>query len=128
MQSSMSLELYTMTIETWGVRVVNAPGHVLTPQNIMPKWQIMIDKCLETGKKRLLVESSGFILELDVPHLYELIDFMVAKGFQGGKIAFVLPGWKGTPESELLQTIAFNRGIYSLIFKKSDSAIAWLRE
>jgi hypothetical protein len=127
MQSLMSARPYTMTVEKWGVRVVNAPGFALTPKSMMPKWQIMIDKCLETRKKRLLIETPGLRLELNVNHLYELIDFMIAKGFQGGKIAFVMPGWEATPESDLLQTIGFNRGIYSRIFEDSDSAIAWLK-
>jgi len=118
---------YTMTIEKWGVRVVNPPGYALTPKNMMPKWSAMIGKCLEIGKKRLLIESPGLLFKLNISHLYSLIDYMVAEGFQGGKIAFVLPNWKKSAESDLLSTVGFNRGIHSKIFKDSASAIDWLK-
>ncbi len=116
-----------MTVENWGVRVVNAPGYALTPQNMMPKWSAMIGKCLEIGKNRLLIESPSLLFKLNISHIYSLIDYLVAEGFQGGKIAFVLHNWEKSAESNLLSTAGFNRGIYSKIFKDSASAIDWLK-
>ncbi|GAB4244062.1 MAG: hypothetical protein Kow0027_03590 [Saprospiraceae bacterium] len=118
---------YTFTETEWGLLVVNEPGYVMQPAVVRVKWPAMMQKAREIGKHRILIESHGFNHRMSMRDWLELKDILISQAPEGLRIAFVLPGFVHTPDTELMLTIMNNYGVYNAFFDKREDAIAWLK-
>lgn len=119
---------YTFTESDWGLLVVNEPGYVMIPEVVRVKWPAMLDKARQIGKHRILLESEGFQHRMSMKDWLELKDILVSQAPEGLKIAFVLPGFTHTPDTELMITLMNNFGVFNAFFDKREAAIEWLTD
>ena len=117
---------YIFIEKEWGLLVVNEPGYVMLPAVMRIKWPAMLQRVKEIGKHRILIDSEGFKHRMGMKDWLELKEILLHQAPEGLRIAFVLPNFTHTPETELVVTLMNNFGIFNAFFKNREEAIAWL--
>ena len=123
---NVNISGYTFTETDWGLLVLNEPDYVMVPSVVRIKWPAMMQKAREIGKHRILIESKGFRHRMRMKDWLELKDILLNEAPEGLRMAFVLPGFKHTPDTELITTMMNNFGIFNAFFEKREEAIKWL--
>lgn len=118
---------YKYIEKEWGLLVQNEPGYVMLPAVMRVKWPAMLQKVTEIGKPRILVQSEGFNHRMKIKDWLELKDILVNQAPQGLRIAFVMPNFNHTPDTELMPTLMNNFGIFNSFFDNELDAIEWLQ-
>ncbi|HQU84036.1 MAG TPA: hypothetical protein PKY59_12955 [Pyrinomonadaceae bacterium] len=88
-------------------------------------WTKIVEKCRETGWKKVLVEE-------DIPEVvsiadgYKLASEIAKMGFTGVKVAFFDCYADHLDLNEFTALVAVNRGLYAKVFNDFDEAEKWL--
>lgn len=111
----------------WGLHVTTASNCLEDYQSCSAKLKLVMDKCHNQGKSRLLFESTRNTPIMNLFRLYQTVVNLVEDGAAGFKIAFVIPQFSGDYRSDFFELIAFNRSVNIRFFSENNKAIEWLK-
>ncbi|HUF02759.1 MAG TPA: hypothetical protein VMM38_01145 [Aridibacter sp.] len=107
------------------VRVVLSHGYEVSSENRRAFWADLKNACEEHDTRRVLVEG-------DIPTEERDIDEVIDAGTSAAAVphlwlAFSVPDWEPTEQTELFEAMARIGGVRVKFFSDSEHALNWLR-
>ena len=118
------IELLTET--EWGLDVTIEKNAEINNSNFIDMVKIVLNKCKEINKKKILVDLSTFKQKVSSIKIYEAVKVSQEIVGPGLKLAFVAPNLIKNKDLKFVENVGFNRAVFIQYFYDKATAIEWL--
>jgi hypothetical protein len=98
---------------------------IIDNNTAIPPMKYILDKCREFKKTKIIIEEKTITRTISAIIMLEIVE-LIQKECSRLKLAFVAPHLVEHPDSRVMDTFAFNRGISIQYFPDMDSAKEWI--
>jgi hypothetical protein len=118
------IELFTET--EWGLDVTIENNAEIDNSNFIDIVKIVLNKCKEINKKKILVDFASFEQKVSPMKIYEAVKVSQEIVGPGLKLAFVAPHLIKNKDLKFVENVGFNRAVFIQYFYDKATAIEWL--
>jgi hypothetical protein len=121
------MEQYESIFERdWGLEVKMNKVDGINEHNFIDVIKVVLNKCTEINKKKILVDLTHFSQKLNTFKLFEAVIVTRQTIGAGSKLAFIAPHLVKNDKSNFVETAGFNRSVFIQYFTDKETAMEWL--
>jgi len=109
----------------WGMDIVLKEGTILNDNNIIPTIQLIIDKCKEINKNKVLIDANFTYRKISVLKILVIAETLQRHGREI-KLAFIAPHLIDHEDTRTMEIFSHNRGVFLQYFHNRDEALQWI--
>lgn len=110
----------------WGLEVSMKEAGEINESNFIEVIKIVLIKCNEIKKNRILVDLTNFSQKLNTIKLFEAVIVTRQIIGIGSKLAFIAPHLLKNDKSKFVETAGHNRLVFIQYFIDKKTAMEWL--